>query len=1173
MNSQENPKIKILVVDDEPDNLDLLYRTFHKEYKVLRAESGPAALEILAKEGEVAVIISDQRMPKMSGTEFLSLTAAQYPDVIRIILTGYTDVEDLVEAINAGKVFKYVTKPWDAEDLKMLVSQAVDTHNILKARTNELRRALSQESLLYAVTNTIRSAPNYQQMLQRIVETIGQMFEVSCCLLRPFQDGRVADEWFVYQKAENKGLRGDAEASPSDASAGLSPDLLPDLVWETLDVEVIQDAETDERVLNWDNQQRLQAYQAANIRSSLIVPLFYQMELMAVLALHQFDRPRRWEDHDVQLVITVADQAALALSQARAYEQVRALAKREALVNTITTAIRSSLDPQNIFAAITQQLGQALQVDGCVLSLWTEDDEYVQCVGLYDTTRDSVSVEQGFNNPEVVGNLPGIEAAAAASAALNTRGWVFAHPSLPQSLVPIRGNPVLLQVMVSKEPVAIEDLNDRPDLNVTELQVRSPARALLVVPLLSEGQIIGSISLRQNDTTRCWNLSDIDLAQIVATQASLAVQQSRLYQTTRQQAERLLEADRLKTEFFQNISHEFRTPLTLTIGPLESACNRKEDLPYQQAVIALRNSRRLLRLVNQLLDLQRLDAGRMQPSFRPCDLVGFCSSTAESFRSYCEKKGLHLITQLQDCPLLYLDIERFDKVIYNLLSNAVKFTPEGGTITLTVAPAGAHCLLQVKDTGIGIRTEQIPYLFERFHQAEGSASRSYEGSGLGLALVKELVELHGGQISVESVYGEGTTFSVWLHFGSTHLPPERVLEIPAEFHSSKAAVELADVEADLSEDEAENNNFEALQPVNSETVAGTVLVVDDNPDLRFYVSGILRNSGFAVFLARNGEEGFAVAKSRRPNLILTDLMMPLVSGLDLIKMIREDEELQGTPVILLTAKADEDTRIEGVERGADAYLSKPFNDRELLAEVRNLIALKQNERRVQQLNSYLTESVLRRFLPPSMVKAAAAGDLTLDLRPEPRLITILFSDIVGFTEMANTLRSRRVAELLNEYLAAMTKAIFDSGGTVDKFVGDAVMALFGAPEELTPNEQVRRALAAARQMLRALKELNQRWIEQGIVGENGVPPVRFRCGIHQGTAVVGMFGGPDRSDYTAIGPSVNIAARLQEVAEPNTVLISAAVADYVDEDRIVKYKPLKLKGIDETVLTFVLNCD
>ncbi len=813
-------------------------------------------------------------------------------------------------------------------------------------------------------------------------------------------------------------------------------------------------------------------------------------------------------------------------------------------------------------------MGQALQVEGCALSLWTEDDEFVQCVGLYDATRDAVAVEEGFNspaNPRISEN-----SAAAAQNSATAKGI----SSLPQSLVPIRGNPVLLQMMETKAPVAIADLDERPDLNVTELQLRTPARALLVVPLVSDGKITGSISLRQNSAPRRWLPSDIDLAQIVATQAALAVQQSRLYQTTRQQAERLLEADRLKTEFFQNISHEFRTPLTLTIGPLESACSRKEDLPYEQAAIALRNSRRLLRLVNQLLDLQRLDAGRMQPSFRPCDLVGFCYSTAESFLPYCEKKGINLVTQLQECPLLYLDIERFDKVLYNLLSNAVKFTPEGGTITLSVEQAGAHCLLQVKDTGIGIRTEQIPYLFERFRQAEGSASRSYEGSGLGLALVKELVELHKGQISIESVYGEGSTFSVWLHFGSTHLPPEQVLQVPADFQpSSKAAVELADVEADLSEDELASEIFEPIEPVNSETAIGSVLVVDDNPDLRFYVSRILRDSGFAVFLARNGSEGFEVAKNRLPDLIVTDLMMPVISGLDLIRMIRADEDVRGTPVILLTAKADEDTRIEGVERGADAYLSKPFNDRELLAEVRNLLALKQNERRVQQLNTYLTESVLRRFLPPAMVKKAAAGDLALDLRPEPRLITILFSDIVGFTGLANTLRSRRVAELLNEYLAAMTRAVFESGGTVDKFVGDAVMALFGAPEEVTPNEQVRRAVACAGQMLASLAELNQRWQEQEIVGINGVPLVRFRCGIHQGTAVVGMFGGPERSDYTAIGPSVNIAARLQEVAEPNTVLISAAVADYVEEGKIVKYKPLQLKGIDETVLTFVLKCD
>jgi class 3 adenylate cyclase len=207
------------------------------------------------------------------------------------------------------------------------------------------------------------------------------------------------------------------------------------------------------------------------------------------------------------------------------------------------------------------------------------------------------------------------------------------------------------------------------------------------------------------------------------------------------------------------------------------------------------------------------------------------------------------------------------------------------------------------------------------------------------------------------------------------------------------------------------------------------------------------------------------------------------------------------------------------------------------------------------------------------VKQCAAGQLSLDLRPEPRLITILFSDIVGFTQLSNTLRSRRVAQLLNEYLEAMTQAVFTNGGTVDKFMGDAILALFGAPEEQTPNEQVRRAIAAARQMQRSLHELNQRWQEQGIVGDDGPPPVQFRCGIHQGTAVVGMFGSAERSDYTAIGPSVNIASRLQELASPDSILVSAAVADYMEEDEITKCSPLKLKGVDETVLTFAVKRD
>jgi adenylate cyclase len=1147
MKFQSHNKPKLLVVDDEPDNLDLLYRTFHREFKVLRAENGPTALEILSKEGDVAVIISDQRMPLMSGTEFLSLTATQYPDIIRIILTGYTDVEDLVEAINSGKVFKYVTKPWDDEELKGVVRQAVDTHNVLKARTQELRRSLRQETLLNAITNTIRGALSYHQVLQTLTDTVGQMFEASSCVVRPFHEKRMGNEEFVY-------LEGGTQKRENSLNEWERKAILAETVWETHEIEVIQDVQTDDRFLGDHPQQQAkrQLYERTNIRSSLLVPLVCQQELMAVLALHQCGEPRFWQEEEVQLLTMVADQAALALSQAYTYEQMRALAKREALINTITTAIRSSLDPQEIFAAITQQLGQGLHVDGCALSLWTEDDEFVQCVGLYDA-HGGVALPHAKNRTTV----------AAGSLQPPPRNPVT--PPLPQSVVPIEGNPVLKQLLLTQQPVVLNDLEKYPEMNVPELPVRIHSRALLVVPLVLDGQIIGSISLRQNQRSRRWQTSEVELAQAVAAQAAIAVHQARLYQKTRQQAEQLLELDRQKTEFFQNISHEFRTPLTLTIGPLESAVAQNQGLSPEQAAIALRNSRRLLRLVNQLLDLQRLDAGRMQPSFRPCDLVEFVSQTVDTFHPYCDKKGIHVTTQLVACPQVYLDLEKFDKVLYNLLSNAMKFTPEGGSITVTLQPAGDHCLLKVIDTGIGIRPDQIPHLFERFRQAEGSANRSYEGSGLGLALVKELVELHGGQVSVESTYGSGTTFTVWVQTGTAHLPVDQVIGVQAELQPRRAAVELADIETEL-QDEAIGES-EIAAETSADADASRVLFVDDNPDLRTYVSGILHEQGYRVLTARNGAEGLRVTQAHRPHLIITDLMMPLVSGLDLIRMIREDEDLKGTPVILLTAKADEDTRIEGVERGADAYLSKPFSDRELLAEVRNLLALKQNEQRVAELNTYLTESVLKRFLPQPLVQRAAKGELLLDLRPEPRLVTVLFSDIVGFTQLSNTLRSRRVAELLNEYLGEMTRAVFENGGTIDKFMGDAILALFGAPEELSPNEQVRRAVAAARQMRHALDALNDRWQEQGI------NRVQFRCGIHQGTAVVGMFGSSERADYTAIGPSVNIAARIQEAAEPSSILVSAAVADYLEDDEIVKFSPLKLKGVDETVLTFALKLE
>ncbi|MEL7314022.1 MAG: response regulator [Cyanobacteria bacterium J06559_3] len=1116
---EQREKPKLLVVDDEPDNLDLLYRTFYREFKVLRAESGHVALEILEEQPDVAVIISDQRMPGMSGTEFLRQTAVKHPNIIRIILTGYTDVENLVDAINEGKVFKYVTKPWEGDDLRAVVMQALETHQVLRSRTEELQRILQQESLLNAITDTIRRATNSQEMRQTIVETIGTLMGADICVLQSYNT-TAATDCSLY-------------VSPKRA---LTCETLQQweslLVWQVSEVTSLTPttmAEIPELTA------QLAAHQALDIQSTLLVPLMAPQRLMAVLAVHHCEVARDWHSGEMQLLVTTADQAALAMSQAITYEQVQALARREHLLNTVTQAIRSSLEPQAIFAAITQELGEALAVDSCVLSLWTGADRYMQCVGLYEGGSNTAASTENASLPSSVGSLRDKESA------------------LPQSQVPISSNPVLQQLLDTQELLAIDDLSEHPEMSVQDRPLHSTTRSLLVVPLITEGRIIGSISLRHIHQPHTWSSDEIAIAKAVAVQAAIAVQQSRLYQTTREQAEQLMVLDRQKTEFFQNISHEFRTPLTLMLGPLEAAVDQKHGLDYEQSTVALRNARRLLRLVNQLLDLQRLDAGRMKPTFRPVTPKAFVNEVVTAFRPYCDRQGLHLDTQLHTCPTIYLDLEKFDKVLYNLLSNAVKFTPKGGTITVTLTSATDRCVLTVQDTGIGIRENQLPHLFQRFQQADGSTNRHYEGTGLGLALVKELVTLHHGDITVTSTYGVGTTFRVTLPTGRNHLPDDQILENTARAEARRAAIELADILTT----EATWKPPVAELPEEADPSARYILVVDDNSDLRAYISHVLQHQNYQVRTARNGEAALEMLQTYTPDLILTDLMMPGMSGLELIQHVRQDDRLSSTPVVLLTAKVDDETRIEGVEQGADAYLGKPFNDRELLAEVRNLLALKANERRVAELNRYLTESVLRRFLPESLVNKAAAGDLQLDLKPEPRVITVLFADIVGFTPLSNQLGSRRIAQLLNDYLAVITDAIFANGGTVDKFIGDGVMALFGAPEYLPPAQQIKQALAAVNQLHKALADLNQRWQSQGIQA------LRVRCGLHQGDAVVGMFGGSVRSDYTAIGPCVNIASRLQEVAEPDGLLVSWELARHLPEEMILETRDILLRGLTD----------
>ena len=232
--------------------------------------------------------------------------------------------------------------------------------------------------------------------------------------------------------------------------------------------------------------------------------------------------------------------------------------------------------------------------------------------------------------------------------------------------------------------------------------------------------------------------------------------------------------------------------------------------------------------------------------------------------------------------------------------------------------------------------------------------------------------------------------------------------------------------------------------------------------------------------------------------------------------------------------------------------------------------LQEREQKVKQLNNYLTESVLKRFLPEAIVDRAAVGELALDLSPEPYVVTILFADLVGFTSLSSYLEVNTLAQLLNEYLEAMAKAVFDQRGTVDKFIGDGIMALFGAPEDLPPPEQAQRAIATARLMQQYLDQLNQIWQTKGIFDEN-ISTLKLRCGIHQGRAVVGMFGGRQRKDYTAVGKAVNIAARLEEAANPGSILISSAVATWIEDKELQHERVLQLRGIKGELQVFCLK--
>ncbi|MBE9031402.1 SpoIIE family protein phosphatase [filamentous cyanobacterium LEGE 11480] len=321
MNLDSQPKLKMLIVDDEPDNLDLLYRTFRLEFQVLRAESAPAALELLDRHGEVAIIISDQRMPEMLGTEFLSRTVERFPDTIRMVLTAYTDVKDLVDAINSGKVFKYITKPWTQQQLQAVVRQAAETYKLVKQRTDKLQQALRRESTFNSVTTAIRESIDYTSMLPTIVQAIGHTFQASCGLLHTVEEGERSPQPLLY--------------ASDDCEADLA--ILNESIMSTIDL-VVTDRRTEVQAIEQDNQ----------TWHHLVLPLRYQNDLLAVLNLVRAGTENIWTPADIDLIQGVIEQAALAISQAKLHQQTRQQAQQMRSELAVARQIQSNLLRQNI---------------------------------------------------------------------------------------------------------------------------------------------------------------------------------------------------------------------------------------------------------------------------------------------------------------------------------------------------------------------------------------------------------------------------------------------------------------------------------------------------------------------------------------------------------------------------------------------------------------------------------------------------------------------------------------------------------------------------------------------------------------------------------------------------------------------------------------------------------
>jgi signal transduction histidine kinase len=555
-------------------------------------------------------------------------------------------------------------------------------------------------------------------------------------------------------------------------------------------------------------------------------------------------------------------------------------------------------------------------------------------------------------------------------------------------------------VLQSREPLLITDVVDRFGSLPVEPWGESPHSAF-ILPILSgnkeqvECLLVAGISPRLQ-----FNAEYRSFLELVAQQVESSIATARSYEQERQRAEALAELDRAKTTFFNNVSHEFRTPLTLMLAPAEDALTDPDDplSPNQRQRIEViqRNGLRLLKLVNTLLDFSRIESDRVQAVYEPTDLATFTAELASVFRSAIERAGLRLVVDCSPLPEpIYVDREMWERIVFNLLSNALKFTFTG-EIAVSLRLVNQQVELTVKDTGIGISDAEVLHLFERFHRPKRAKGRTFEGSGIGLSLVQELVKFHGGTIRVNSVEGEGSCFTVSISTGSAHLPKEQVgAERTLTSTAMGAAPYLEEALRWLPEGGERDKgkgirDFSSHSPFpisHSSSPNARILLVDDNADMRDYVKRLLSDR-WQVDTAANGAIALDLIQQQLPDLVLTDVMMPEVDGFQLLKALRADPQTKSIPIILLSARAGEEATVEGLEAGADDYLIKPFSARELMARVETQLQMSRlrQERSTNRLKDEFLSTVTHELNAP--LAAILTWARLLQAKPFDRTTTL-----------------------------------------------------------------------------------------------------------------------------------------------------------------------------------------